>query len=432
MSIPYSSEVDIQLLRILAHSQDPKLLTVIDLKKLPDGFTKDVISTWKNTNKMDYVTTAMLLKSPAMQGERLRSIYDEKPYDYINFESLVQNINTRYSQRMIKEKLEQVMKKISNTKPEELELELVQFFQEGDFYEKKQSRKITDGYTEDDSEIVLTIGGAGRTGIDNLIPLRGSVITIGADSGHHKTNQAIDICLRFLDNNPTKKVVFLSMEMTFKEIQARVFANRLGLNVRSILTKKPIVGSTLTPEQIQDAIFKDHPHIVENFTVLDLSEVKNATDISNAFLNHKPDVWALDFIQWASMQGNDPEAQNANVMGMVAFSKAAATINNSFGVLLSQIKKIDSRLTQFPRLNDLEWSGLLKQISHAIGMCFWPHKIRQSALRDWYAVSWQKSRNSDMFTETAQVNPELCRFTYPYPLPGSLQMRNEIKSYFSM
>ena len=301
MSIPYSSEVDIQLLRILAHSQDPKLLTVIDLKKLPDGFTKDVISTWKNTNKMDYVTTAMLLKSPAMQGERLRSIYDEKPYDYINFESLVQNINTRYSQRMIKEKLEQVMKKISNTKPEELELELVQFFQEGDFYEKKQSRKITDGYTEDDSEIVLTIGGAGRTGIDNLIPLRGSVITIGADSGHHKTNQAIDICLRFLDNNPTKKVVFLSMEMTFKEIQARVFANRLGLNVRSILTKKPIVGSTLTPEQIQDAIFKDHPHIVENFTVLDLSEVKNATDISNAFLNHKPDVWALDFIQWASL-----------------------------------------------------------------------------------------------------------------------------------
>jgi replicative DNA helicase len=119
--------------------------------------------------------------------------------------------------------------------------------------------------------------------------------------------------------------------------------------------------------------------------------------------------------------GNNAEMQNKNVMEAIATIKILTEVTNSLGIVLSQLrKKNDNRQTHFPRVDDLEWSGLTKQISDVVGLCFWAWKINSdTAQMNWYTVSWQKVRDADPFNEVLWVMPEICDFKrHPQPNIG--------------
>jgi replicative DNA helicase len=161
-----------------------------------------------------------------------------------------------------------------------------------------------------------------------------------------------------------------------------------------------------------------YPYLEQNFIIVDGTKFRNATDVSRIINTFRPTVWGLDYIQYfAQISAGNALEQNRNVMEVMATMKVLTETTDSLGIMLSQLRKKDKNsLIHFPRVDDLEWSGLIKQLSRNIGICFWPYKIKQTADINWFTVSWQKVRYGKLFNEVFKVYPEYCNFElHPRP-----------------
>lgn len=426
--------VELETIRIAANSKDPKLVAQLN----PDWFTylpcKHAINIWStNPKNFEYINFSAFNNenSYGMSKLDMQEVY-EYPMNNSDIYDCIKIVKRKYRQRLISSKITDIQKRIFSMSPEEAEVELMSYFKNEEIIERQERRKITDNFTQENSDLMV-IGGSIRPELDDIMPLKKTIITIGADSGHHKSNQAIDMLVLYIKNNPGRKAAFFSYEMDFEEARARLYSKCLKVDLKSVLKRKHKDGSIIDVERLTDEMHRLHPDVVENFLLYDAQDFKKTSDISRILIQEEPDIWALDYLQYfAQMQaGNNASEQNKNVMETIAFTKTIAQITNSLGIDLSQIKKFsDSRVTVFPRINDLEWSGLTKQISHSIMMCFWPFKHNESAIKNFYIGSWQKVRNGELWTETSKVIPELCSFEYPYNKKGlTIQDLTQIKNY---
>lgn len=416
--------VELETIRIVGNSKNPKLVEQLDEKWFTYLPCRHAITIWKaDYRNFEFINFSAYNqeKSFGLTKVAIEEVY-EYPMSNSELTDCISIVKRKYRQRLISEKMEEIQGKIFSMSPEETEVELMTYFKNEEVVERPVRRMITDDFEQDNKDLIV-IGGTIRPELDDIMPLKKTIITIGADSGHHKSNQAIDMLVLFIQNNPGKKAAFFSFEMDFEEARARLYSKCLKIDLKSIMRRKNKDGSKLEVERLTERMYKEHPLVVSNFLLYDAQDFKKNSDISRILIQEEPVVWALDYLQYyAQMQAeNNASEQNKNVMETIAFTKTIAQITNSLGIDLSQIKKFsDTRVTQFPRINDLEWSGLTKQISHSIAMCFWPYKhypkeVKNLSLDDYYMCAWQKVRNGELWTEELKVTPETCSFE-PYNL----------------
>jgi replicative DNA helicase len=426
---------ELELVRLLAGNKDFKLLSQIEQKWFDNTYCNHAIEIWKQSRSFDYLTFSKY----ALDGNynipklEIQCMY-EQPHIYSEFDAAVAVVRSKHQQRELNAKLIEISQKVFNSDPAELELELIQYFKDQEYRELENHRKITDGLQQDNPGL-LTIGGTIRPMFDEIVPLRKTLLTLVADSGHHKTNQVIDLLILNIINNPTEKSLFFSKEMDFDEVQARIYSKLLSIPLKPIMRRKYPDGTKIDVDVLSKRIESEFPNIVSNLIVIDPQEFKVNSDIGRLIIKHNPSLWALDYLQYyAQEQAGNAAEQNRNVMEAAAFCKNIAQITNSFGIPLSQVKKrSEFRLSLFPRIDDMEWSGLTKQISHSIGMCFWPYKHDDKAMKNYYCISYQKVRNGDLFTEEIEVFPETCSFKYPFDKTLlSHQERQQILNYYKM
>lgn len=415
-------EAELVILKYLYAHYDQ---TYIDLIS-PDWFYDDIYRymfiVLKESGRKITKLELQLRQDDFVPGEYIlpiiEEIYRENNIAEQDLITCIDVIEEKYRLRMIEGKLADIQQRIYQSKSvENIQLELISYFSEN-ISKPDKMKSLVEDFDEANNDLI-EFGGA-RPALNDIIPIRQSIITIGGDSAHHKTNQLTDILLKGLlfnsKKNPNFKVMMFSSEMSWKRIRDRIFAKLLHIPLTTITKRKEI-----NVKEITKRFEEEYPEVVSNFLLVSPSQFKTASDLSKFVIKHKPDIWGLDFLQYFAQMsaGNNAEMQNKNVMETIATMKVLVENTNSLGIIISQVrKKSEQRLVQFPRVDDLEWSGLTKQISNSIGMCFWPYRLRQDeAEKNWYTVSWQKVRDNEPFNEVLWVEPEFCDFK-PWPTPN--------------
>lgn len=427
----YNEEAEkVVLTHILNEAEDGNRALLTQVK--PDWF-------WIPKNKL--IIEIMLNKPSPMKIMEIWEVIQANRIEYVSMDYLLDTVGNldihrsfedakdiiehKYLQRKVAEKLKDIQDKIYITDLKDLQAELMQYFYNLGV-QKEQLKSIYEDYKEINEEL-LDVGTA--RDLYKLSPLRKTIMVLGGDSAHHKTNQCIDILIQFLkanySKNPKFKVLFFSAEMAFDRIRDRLFAKILHQPLQDIKSRKR------KPQEILSEVKAKAPYL-DNFIIVPPTQFTSLTDVSTLLTQFKPDVWGFDFLQYFAYiaAGGKQQDQNRCVMETIATLKVLSEITNSLGIIISQVrKKSENRERHFPRIDDLEWSGLTKQIADNIGMCFWPVKVRKEygtmgsrkiVDASWYCVSWQKVRDGSDFTEALKVTPEYCDFSkHPTPNVGA-------------
>lgn len=327
-------------------------------------------------------------------------------------------IEEKYRLRKLEEKLISIHDTMFQSTIASVETDLITYFH-ANSTNKEPTTSLDENFEEENNDLILFDDK--RPALNRLSLLRDTVVTIGGDSSHHKTNQLIDILINALlanyPKNPDFKVMMFSGEMSWRRIRDRIYAKMLHIPLKDITSRN------IKVHEVKELFRIGFPQLISNFILIRPDQFRTVNDLSRLVIQYKPDVWGLDFLQYFAQMsaGNNAEQQNKNVMEAIATIKILVEVTHSLGIVLSQLrKKSDQRAVHFPRIDDLEWSGLTKQISDVVGLCFWPYKIRpETATMDWYTVSWQKVRDADPFNEVLSVEPQYCDFKkHPSPNIG--------------
>jgi len=422
---------EIELLRLIVMANEPKYIEQLEVEWFDWYNAKIVINAWKdNVKTLDIMefTEHLKKKNLHLSNDDVLDIFREPSSIKSSIPSCIATIKKKYRQRSLNQKLHDLQQVVYSSSPDELEVDIVNYLKSRDFKDDFIYQKVSSNF-EGIGEHLLKIGGESRPEFDEILPLRGTVITIASESGQHKTNQGLDILIRYILNNPGEKAILFSKEMSFFECQARVIGSKLKISPKELIRGKHDL------KELGKKFKEEFKVIDDNLIIIDPQQIQQASDIASILVNTEAKVWVLDFLQYMAMKSNTSEKFNqvASVIEMASFCKDIAQATESFGVLIAQVrKKSEGRITIFPRLDDIEWAGFIRQISHSVGMCFWPYAHNNKLLNDWYVISWQKVRNGDLFSEMAEVTAKYCSFAYPYPAAKLALKKSEIQAYFRM
>ena len=419
MPTKFAYEAEIQAIRYVSKRKDKVILATL----VPDWFSetpRNLVIAWlKNesllsrTNLETYSAEQSL---PFGQFFPSLDIIFGEPRDE-PFEDTIKILEVKYSQRKLESVMKQITTVLFETDPMESAMKINDLIMQLTVNSRVQIRRIGDNISDEPVDLIK-FSDSRRPKLNKLLIGRKNMIVIGGDSGMHKSNQAIDIIDAAVEHNvielknPNFIGQLFSKEMDYEEVEDRLVAKKMGWPLEDVTTKKGKWDKGKVDDYFQDPT--KLKYIRDNFLVLGPEEFHNESDIIRSLVQTKASIWSLDFLQYYAQMasGNNASEQNVNVMRAIAFSKAIVQLTKTLGVIVSMVKKkAESRLSHFPRLDDLEWSGLTKQLAHSIGMCFWPYKIDQRKEKYVYFLSWQKVRKNDLFNEMLVLDPTIAKFT---------------------
>lgn len=338
-----------------------------------------------------------------------------------SFDSSFHILKTRYTKSILKYQIEIVQEMLSSCEPKEIVAKILSIADSLPAFEKEQKGLLDE--LEDVNPNLAKIHTVRRPALKRLMPLYKSIIVIGGDSGHHKTNNAIDILCNALDANeddPNYKVIYFSKEMDWDEIRDRVLSKKLRIPFEDILSRKVNIADVR--HRFQDKFDR----YVKNFKIIPPDSIKSPIDIAEIIIESKPKVWAVDYIQLLADE-RTPDV-NAAVRSSAILLKAYARMFGGLGIILSQLRKRNEmRKLLFPQIDDCEYAGSIKHLAHSVGMCWWAYKHDNSADMSCYITSWQKVRNNGVFSEVLEVEPAYCDMHHS---PKFFTTKNELKSEF--
>lgn len=239
---------------------------------------------------------------------------------------------------------------------------------------------------------------------------RGMIVTIGGDSGHLKTTLALDQAFRIAEMNPTLRVGIFSKEMTDTTLMKKQISRVCGIPTNLIFSQK------YDKEFVRRKMMEVEPWRNNRIKIINQNTFAGVGDIARIQMTHRFDIWFLDFIQLlefskAVSNSSDYNIQvGQNMRNLLSLSLATKSV----GIVLSQVKKgVEYRRVKKPTISDLEWSGLIKQLSAYIFFSYYPGKYYgfRKIPADHYYLLGEKTRFAETFTYPMKVNPELGQFT---------------------
>jgi replicative DNA helicase len=146
--------------------------------------------------------------------------------------------------------------------------------------------------------------------------------------------------------------------------------------------------------------------------IINPNSFSGVSDIARIQMTHRFDVWFLDFIQlleFAKAAANSSD-YNIQIGQNMRNLQSLALATKSVGIVLSQVKKgIEHRRVMKPTVSDIEWSGLIKQLSSYIFFSYYPGKyygFNAIPANHYYLIA-EKTRFAESFIYPMDVDPAL-------------------------
>lgn len=260
---------------------------------------------------------------------------------------------------------------------------------------------------EKPGDVLLT----GYKHVDNFIGgyARGMIITVAGDSGHMKTTLALDKSFRIAEANPNIKVAIFSKEMLATDLMKKQISRICGIPTSKIF------GQDYDKDYVREKMMTVEPWRNNRIRIINPNSFSGVVDIAKIQMTYKFDVWFLDFIQlleFAKTASNSSD-YNIQIGQNMRNLQALALATKSVGIILSQVRKgIELRKVRKPTISDIEWSGLIKQLSSYIFFSYYPGKYYgfDTIPDDYYYLIAEKTRFAESFIYPMKVNPELGYF----------------------
>lgn len=247
--------------------------------------------------------------------------------------------------------------------------------------------------------------------IDNFIGgyARGMIISIAGDSGHLKTTFALDKAFRMAEANPNAKVGIFSKEMLATDLMKKQIARVCGIPTNEIFSQK------YDKEYVRKKMMSIEAWRDNRIRIINPNSFSGVPDIARIQMTHRFDFWFLDFIQLLefSKAANNSSDYNIQIGQNMRNLQSLALATKSVGIILSQVKKgVEQRKIKKPTISDIEWSGLIKQLSSYIFFSYYPGKYYGFDVipEDNYFLLAEKTRFAENFTFPMKVNPSLGTF----------------------
>ena len=411
-------KAELIVIKHLIQTQDVKMLGSINVNWFSPAGQHIIMILQSNTRNLSRVYLEVeLSKLPDKAKEDLKSTFvsQDKLFEPIDLtykpSEACKLLETRHIQERMNSELLDIQKIIFDEEPAKIILRIVEYFNKIPTGLSK-ARRISSNLTKT-NETLITLSTT-RPLLQKTIPAKKNLMVIGGDSGMQKTNQALCILIDAVKANiisdPNFKAVFFSKEMDWDEARDRILAIVLDIPFDDVTNRKGKFDLGKTNELLAG----DLRWVDENFVLVAPEEFNTEADIIRFITENSATVWALDFVQLFAQvgAGNKLMEMNPLVMKTIAFAKICVQLTNTYGILLSQVRKKDERrLTHFPRMDDLEWSGAIKHLAHVVMMVFWPYRIKQEeSIMHVFISSYQKVRKNNMASEFQISNPANCSF----------------------
>lgn len=240
-------------------------------------------------------------------------------------------------------------------------------------YEAKDFIQRYDNYKNEEPAQIITTGEPWLD--DKASIIKGNITVIAGDTGSMKTTSALWLIIKILQANPTYKAVFFEKEMPIADIMSKVI---------SFFTKVPtgdiIANKTYGTDAMDKMLAGQHSQsdvcisILQRLKLVDTNEFDTIEDMLNFIESEQADIWCLDFLTQMFSDAENASAFNYKVMTGMNKIKRIVQRTGSTGIILCQLKKgtVEHRLLKVPLLDDMEWSGTIKQLANNVYMTFYP------------------------------------------------------------
>lgn len=239
---------------------------------------------------------------------------------------------------------------------------------------------------------------------------RGNILVVGGDTGAMKTRISLYLSIQMLIYNPEARCIIFEAEMTKKDVFYIQMGWVMGLSyqeVRKLDTNFIMKYLETRDEQIRS--------MCERLIILDSSDFSTGEDIYHLVRKYDATFWLVDFL--TMMVGGEGGATDVNtkVFALTDKLKECAKRTNTFGIIISQLKKgtVEARKNKVPLLDDMEWSGRLKQIASYVFMVFYPSYYDSQVPSDYFFIREAKSRFSQRIRLYFRAFPSQCNFYVP-------------------
>jgi replicative DNA helicase len=239
---------------------------------------------------------------------------------------------------------------------------------------------------------------------------RGMIVTIAGDSGHLKTTFALDKAFKMAERNPNARIAIFSKEMLATDLIKKQISRICGIPTPMIFSQQ------YDKEYVRKKMMEIDAWRENRIRIINPNSFSGVPDIARIQMTHRFDIWFLDFIQLLEFAKAASNASDYNIqIGQnMRNLQALALATKSIGVVLSQVKKgVELRRIKKPTVSDIEWSGLIKQLSSYIFFSYYPGKYYgfETMPADYYYLMAEKTRFAEAFLYPMSVNPELGTFT---------------------
>jgi len=259
--------------------------------------------------------------------------------------------------------------------------------------------------------------------------IRGNVNTIAGDSGHMKTTMAIDMALRIVEKDPELRVGIFSKEMLAEDMAKKIMCRLMRIEMRDI------IQNNYDKKKAREVLYNYKPF--GRITIVPPSHFGHAGEIAKYQLSKRFDVWFVDYAQLLDGIGDkvatDSSEFNLQVLNNTKVLKGLSIATKSVGMMLSQVVKgVDKRVMKKPTVSDLEWSGIIKQLSAYILFSYYPYKYyknKELATPEDYFIYSGKTRYSGDFTIPMKVEEKYGVFNPDLTRTEKLQMMNKFSHY---
>lgn len=236
------------------------------------------------------------------------------------------------------------------------------------------------------------------------------IISIAGDSGHMKTTLALDQSFKMAELNPSLKIGIFSKEMTSESLVKKQISRICGIPMSKIFAQE------YDKEYVKKKMMEVPAWRENRVRIINPNSFSGVGDIARIQMTHRFDIWFLDFIQLLEFAraANSSSDYNIQIGQNMRNLQSLALATGSVGIILSQVKKgIEYRKVKRPTISDLEWSGLIKQLSSYIFFSYYPGKYYgfDSIPDNYYYLIAEKTRFSETFVYPMEVNPQLGIFT---------------------
>lgn len=256
---------------------------------------------------------------------------------------------------------------------------------------------------------------------------RGMLITIAGDSGHLKTTLALDKAFKMAELNPKIKIGIFSKEMLATDLMKKQISRICQIPISKIFSQE-------YDKEFVKAKMMEVPAWRDNrVKIVNPNSFTGVADIAKIQLANNFDVWFLDFIQLLefSKAVSNSSDYNIQIGQNMRNLQSLALATKSVGIILSQVKKgIEQRKNKKPTISDIEWSGLIKQLSSYIFFSYYPGKyygFDQIPESHYYLIA-EKTRFAENFIYPMDVDPSYGEFKELLNSEDRLERVNKLRS----